>query len=83
MVWIVNGYNTHQRDLCRNEIVVDLWVPVGDGVIHLKHYDSRLGSVSGLVAEPVTWMIAAQAHDHPRHRLTWISVGGPSVTDRP
>jgi len=60
VAWIVNGYNTQPRDLYRREIMVDLWAPFGDGVVRVKNYDARLGPVTGVVGEAVTWMITAE-----------------------
>ena len=63
IAWIVNAYNTHPRDLNRDEIVIDLWCPVGDGVVKVEHYDARLGPVSSVVAEAVVRMLMAES-DH-------------------
>ena len=60
VMWIVNGYNTQPADLKRNERLIDLWGPVGDCVVKIDHYDTRLGPVNGVTAEAVLWMIAAQ-----------------------
>jgi hypothetical protein len=60
VAWIVNGYNTQRRDLHRRDMLVDLWAPFGDGVVRVKDYDTRLGPVTGVVGEAVTWMIAAE-----------------------
>jgi hypothetical protein len=60
VAWIVNGYNTQPADLYRRETLIDLWGPVGDTVVKVKDYDTHLGPVSGVTAEAVTWMIAAE-----------------------
>ena len=60
VAWVVNGYNTHRRDMYRKEILLDLWCPYGDGTVSVENYDARLGPVSGVVGEAVLWMIAAQ-----------------------
>ncbi len=60
VTWIVNGYNTQPADLYRNERLIDLWGPVGDCVVKVEDYDTRLGPVSGVTAEAVLWMIAAE-----------------------
>jgi len=62
VAWIVNGYNTRHRDLRKREILIDLWAPYGDGVVKVEHYDARLGPVTGVVGEAVTWMIAAEVY---------------------
>ncbi|GAB4196323.1 MAG: hypothetical protein Kow00105_10470 [Phycisphaeraceae bacterium] len=60
VTWIVNGYNTQRADLKRNERLIDLWGPVGDCVVKVADYDTRLGPVSSVTAEAVLWMIAVE-----------------------
>lgn len=60
VAWIVNGYNTQPRDLFSNETLIDQWGPVGDCVVKVDHYDTRLGPVSGITSEAVYWMIVAE-----------------------
>lgn len=60
VTWIVNGYNTQPWDLYRNERLIDLWGPVGDCVVKVENYDTRLGPVSGVTGEAVLWMIASE-----------------------
>lgn len=60
VTWVVNGYNTQRRDLYRNERLIDLWGPVGDCIVKVEHYDTRLGPVGSVTAEAVTWMLAAE-----------------------
>jgi hypothetical protein len=60
VAWVVNGYNTQPRDLYQREVLIDLWAPFGDGVVRVENYDTRLGPVTGVVGEAVTWMIAAE-----------------------
>ena len=64
VAWIVNGYNTDRRRLPGREILLDLWAPVGDGVVKVDSYDARLGPVSSVVAEAVLWMVTAQAGEY-------------------
>ncbi len=72
VAWIVNGYNTQPRDLNRREVLIDLWGPVGDAVVKIENYDTRLGPVGSVTAEAVLWMITAEVagrisstHDGP------------------
>ena len=60
VTWIVNGYNTQDADLKRREVLIDLWAPVGDTAIKVDDYDVKLGPISGITGEAVTWMIAAE-----------------------
>ncbi|MEZ6189838.1 MAG: hypothetical protein R3C45_00930 [Phycisphaerales bacterium] len=60
VAWVVNGYNTQRRDLKRNERLIDLWGPVGDCIVKVENYDTRLGPTGSITAEAVMWMIAAE-----------------------
>lgn len=60
VAWVVNGYNTQRRDLKRNERLIDLWGPVGDCIVKVENYDTRLGPTGSITAEAVTWMITAE-----------------------
>jgi len=68
VTWIVNGYNTQPHDLHRNETLIDLWGPVGDCVVKVENYDTRLGPVSGITSEAVLWMIAAEIQGRQAER---------------
>ena len=68
VAWVVNGYNTQPRDLLRNETLIDLWGPVGDCVVKVQDYDTRLGPVSGVTSEAVLWMIAAEVRGRHTER---------------
>jgi len=69
VAWVVNGYNTQPRDLKRHEVLIDLWAPFGDGVVKIENYETRLGPVTGVVGEAVTWMIAAEVVGRASERL--------------
>lgn len=60
VAWVVNGYNTQPRDLLRGETLIDLWGPVGDCLVKVQDYDTRLGPASSITSEAVLWMIAAE-----------------------
>lgn len=68
VAWVVNGYNTQPRDLLRNEMLIDLWGPVGDCVVKVQDYDTRLGPVSGVTSEAVLGMIAAEVRGRHTER---------------
>lgn len=59
VAWVVNGCNTSPRDLHRRDILVDLWTPVGDGLVRVEHYDARLGPANTFAADAVYRAIVA------------------------
>lgn len=61
VAWVVSGYNTKPRDVLPNELLVDLWTPVGECAVDVPHYDADLGPVSSIVAAAVLHTIHAHA----------------------
>lgn len=53
VAWVVNGCNTSPRDLEPGDLLVDLWTPVGDGLVKVEHYDARLGPANTFAADAV------------------------------
>ena len=62
VAWIINAYNTRPADLEENELLVDLWVPVGDCLVKVHNYDTRIGPADSFAAETVLWLITAQVY---------------------
>jgi hypothetical protein len=60
VAWVVNGTNTADHDLQPGELVIDTWTPFDDAVVSVEHYDAKLGPVSSVVAEAITWAIQAE-----------------------
>lgn len=53
VAWVVNGCNTSPGDLEPGDLLVDLWTPVGDGLVKVEHYDARLGPANTFAADAV------------------------------
>ena len=58
--WVVSAYLTQPWDLRPNDILVDQQWPVGDALVKAAGYDVRIAPASGVVAEAIMWMLAAQ-----------------------
>ena len=53
VAWVANGCNTSRHDMEPGDLLVDLWTPVGDGLVKVEHYDTRLGPANTFAADAV------------------------------
>jgi hypothetical protein len=60
VIWIVSARPSDRFRLPRRDVLVDLWGPLGDGVVRVDHYDATLGPVSGVLAQSVYWMLCLE-----------------------